>query len=834
MANRFTQLQQAQYIDPYVGPDMDFIKEFTTTKKKEMMDSQAALAEATGFMGAQAGRYTKGVYDEYTKDYQQKLDSLYEQLIQNPMAAAWVAPQIKSLQEKMKTDKRRQLMDRDLELTKAQDKELAVKGISAKFDISKTLKKDAETGEWGELNPELYRYYTDKDLGSKMFDEVGKLKSDLTSALKRRLPYSYIDENGNTVTITEKTKTTIEELTNQRIKAYLESSFRESERNETLMANYINELEQVNATPEEYEFYLRSQDPRAVNWRKSIFNDIANKSLQQAYKREQIEEDIQVSTKQAKNSTTGNDKNPGTSQNDPMVAAEESVGNLGFNDPEGNPIKEPDQIDKSVKKYSQSATKSRNIIFNPTDGILVKDGYNQESTVFNELLNNQNLIVYDHNTKEIRKDLWIGFSEETQQYLEAKHVNADFEFFNILSSSGTNQRSAANLEKFESDLKKASNVESYKPEIIKNARYKSIDNVLEGMFNVWTQGPIFGMGTTNTDSRPFENEKDPDKKIQILEDMYYNRENSEYYQKEKEVTRIALNVNSFDDLVTQTYEAYIANVKEELKGKPEGKIYEVFENWKNRISNVTVNYIAPSKPEDKAKYETALGVLESRLQQGSLTLLDPLTNKKIPTATNNISLYNKEGKLKNGVTLGFFVDPQQGNRILLNLDGERYEIAVEESGMQSIFNQYYADNKEYIDASNQLNQSLQSSYGQDGKFNVGGFTMDGIKQNVDNSGQTYYSYTDPITGEYKTTTNSNNIIKAANDFVSSIQAVNTRINILESQIQAHLKSGKSDEIEGPTKEQNLTTLAKLKGIREQLLSQGKVNPQPGQGNRLRM
>jgi hypothetical protein len=265
------------------------------------------------------------------------------------------------------------------------------------------------------------------------------------------------------------------------------------------------------------------------------------------------------------------------------------------------------------------------------------------------------------------------------------------------------------------ELQEATDVKSYNPQVIKNANLVGQKYIL----NEFTGGvdPVGGFKLF------FNSLKDP------LSSPY-------------KLARI----NHSDDEIKEAILEYDKIVLNELKGKPEGKIYQAFENYKNRISQMTLMGL-----KDDDKVNSMEGQLINNVLGGHISARSLLTGEKLDkgdldeTFTEYIPY--KDGDPSKGVDYSqvqtsIGLHPKYGVVGVMSMNGRSFTIDLKDANIDQIFTDENPHYKQQIQVFQQVADSFKRSGTNEGSFKIGNtqFVFEVESENIGGTNpQFYYS-----------------------------------------------------------------------------------------------
>ena len=747
--NRFDKSQVIQPIDTMAQVPWEFLQGKANSIQKQIDDTFTAKDEAAKLLDFTPGMLTRDTdaYREYVSKYNKELESYVNELSSDSPNLNRISTGLKNFKTRAAIDPIRKIIDQDFLLTQEINKKYAGSQNPYIIDPTQKIKKDSE-GNWMMPDVSQYLVYTDKDLNKKAFDQLSKLHADLNETIKQGTSYDqYITDpvSGNLVkkTITPKTKEQVETLKKGRVEKYLNDLFLNTEQTGEGLYNYMSEAVKA-GNPN----LAKDNTPEAIQFRKNIFNKIVAPSLAMVYEK-RTNQDLTTTTEDVVKNNGGNKSNGSgnnVAEKDNYNILPEQVLSNQFYDSKSSLITSPGQIDQTIKENGKNiSTLEMNIA-----STLIKDlGLNEAE--LNKLKEVKSGIIFDDEnglviTPQAEKKLG-DLAGELQSYYQS-NVTSNKELFKQIQNLNSLETANKNLTGFKKQIEEISGVENYDENLIESAKIEAINKTGAGMFHEWNTNFL----SNTIDSSDFLN-LTGEKKLKALEDMYFNREKSELYNKEKDKVRVSLSSSSFDEMIDNLYNEYQSNIKEGLKGKPEYKVYETLQQYQNRQSRVEVQWLNGDKQKDLQVH------IQQKISENSLELIDPATNKPIrqtdEIATSFLEKTDSGSKFKENVRFGLFVDPEGGYRGMIKVDGKRYEYKLDQADITN-FKDLDDGTKEYYKLINQAYSSLKESFGQDGRINIGGREIS-IKEEVDKSGQSNYIYTTPD-GKKQTTNDISNII----------------------------------------------------------------------------
>jgi hypothetical protein len=253
------------------------------------------------------------------------------------------------------------------------------------------------------------------------------------------------------------------------------------------------------------------------------------------------------------------------------------------------------------------------------------------------------------------------------------------------------------------ELQEATGVKSYNPQVIKNARNKAENTPeLNRLWNQWVS------------ANKFDKSFDP-----VAE-------------------RKQFLIDHKDDINKQ--------IAVELAKKPEGKIYQAFENYKNRISQMTLMGL-----KDDDKVNSMEGQLINNVLGGHISARSLLTGEKLDkgdldeTFTEYIPY--KDGDSSKGVDYSqvqtsIGLHPKYGVVGVMSMNGNSYMIDLKDANIDQIFTDENPHYKQQIQVFQQVADSFKRSGTNEGSFKIGNtqFVFEVESENIggDNP-QFYYS-----------------------------------------------------------------------------------------------
>jgi hypothetical protein len=780
MANRFTQYQQQNYIDPYVAPPIDFMYQEFQQARKANAEAQADMSTTQGLMDLKAGRYGSDLLKEYNQKYNTKIEELTNRLMNNPKDAVWIAPEIKKLQNQMKSDDLRKQIETDYLYTQ----EEAKKAIG---DVPYYFKTHSNWKPGDVVTADAYGIITDKGIDQQLFNNITKFQEDLESTINEGDTITDIGPDGKIVQYKNITKTQVAKLRERRLSKYLDDFFDNTETSESMLFRYRKALDNLNITdPETINYFTKSKNPDAVNWRKNIYNQTVESNKQLAYRKRTVQEEVkEIQSKTNPNAGAGT-KAKTEKQPEELVTYTAQVAAGTFNDFNGGSVRSITQVGKSINHYSDQIIKSAGNI----KELLINEGMS-DGQIQNLLDNIDKIEIDDDNNLYFPDNL---MTEEKKKELENSDRTETKTLAQAISNYKINKLELQNTQGFEDQLKKTFNVDKYNLNTIIKAEEEH-SKILKRAYDniaVRTGDPILGaiMASFATLGEAF-----------LDLDM-------------TKLSHLALDDQEY---LLKAQEDYFNAVKKELKGTNEGKMFEALETFNNRKSQVKITEI----PKDKI--DVALPTIVNKIIDGSIELYNPYTNQTARTAEGSSQediaqiFYDKESKLRKDVTLGYFIDPSQNARGYISVGGKTYEYPLEQYDLTQPAIMPEDNNRtNYDKILRQFNQTNFATKGQDISFNIDNIRVDGIKSKITQEGFVEYSYKDPINNRTMITTDPDKIIQTYVSYYQNIENLNNVINQLET-------SG------------NLSPKAKmyLDNLKRERDKLGKQSPQ-SQGNRLRL
>lgn len=183
---------------------------------------------------------------------------------------------------------------------------------------------------------------------------------------------------------------------------------------------------------------------------------------------------------------------------------------------------------------------------------------------------------------------------------------------------------------------------------------------------------------------------------------------------------IGVDYEEFDELKTEWYDDVIYN---ELKDKPEGKLYKVFENFRNRLSQMSLSQFPDNKETDAAE-QTMVNLIRS----GSGSAKNAITNKaldkgKLDEEFTKILPY-KDGDPAKGVdysqiTTSIGYHPKYGVVGVMSFDGNYFTVSLDDINLDQKFTAEYPDYVTEIRFYQQISDSFKRNRMQDAEFQIG-------------------------------------------------------------------------------------------------------------------
>jgi hypothetical protein len=274
----------------------------------------------------------------------------------------------------------------------------------------------------------------------------------------------------------------------------------------------------------------------------------------------------------------------------------------------------------------------------------------------------------------------------------------------------TNARySLRNRQSLFEELKEATDVKSYNPNIIIEAKKKVLDKI-EGTYTSYLQ-------------------------LTGQDDLLKQYESLSVDKKLEKVSLLPANNKRINEEMTLA-----------LKGTPEGKIYQAFENYKNRISQMTLMGL-----KDDDKVNSMEGQLINNVLGGHISARSLLTGEKLDkgdldeTFTEYIPY--KEGDPSKGVDYSqvqtsIGLHPKYGVVGVMSMNGKSFTIDLKDANIDQIFTDENPHYKQQIQVFQQVADSFKRSGTNEGSFKIGNtqFVFEVESENIggDNP-QFYYS-----------------------------------------------------------------------------------------------
>jgi hypothetical protein len=536
---------------------------------------------------------------------------------------------------------------------------------------------------------ENYRIAADYNVYGTMSSEIQSLKPDIDNIKKGG---AMIGPDGSMQTITDIAKVT--ELKKERITKWFDDSFEKYQQNGQMDNIYIKAAKDA-GNPNLWN------DPQ---FRKNVFSKVAEPLLVNLYKQVDIHREVNNpgTTKPVKpKDNDGKEKT--TIDHVNTTSLNVRVGNA--TDANGNPITSVSVLEKQPKEWEKLQNKNKKII--------------------NEILNDASggqvsftpamaeMLEFKDGALKV-KDSYIGTNTDLTKVnpiLNAANKNADFR--TAMENYYHGKNSQEYYEGFIENLKTQAGVKDYKPEVIEEAENK-------GKEYIKNHFPSGGLGRLATlYKKPVE---------EILNSIISGKdEYLEFVDKE-----------DLDNIILKSKEITENN----LKGKPEGKIHDLFKKYNERMEDSQVRFL----PDAVKEVKQLKSVIEDAMINSPNKFKDFISNNKLNDKQLKKILEeipkNKDGEINwDEVKVGTARDSGDGLVGVLSFKGNFIEFNVSEFGLDKLAEDNdpeFALSKAY----NQIAQTVKTSLGQAGQVNLGSQKIN-FKTQLNNQGKVQYEFLGP-------------------------------------------------------------------------------------------
>jgi hypothetical protein len=679
-----------QPISTFVEAPLDFIQGQMENEQKAIdLGREKALKANEEYLGLRAGMKSQEYLNQFKNQYDSQFNTLTQKMMQDPSQVNTIADQISMLSSNMKQNPLYNAIRDDFE----KSQEFAKKAVGSDkpyYMNNPNQLAMSPDGQYQMSTAQDYGVITDKDLYSKMFDDVSKFKPDVGVDEKGNKIYSF--PNGDGTFTTGRTESELTTVKLSRIEKYLDNMYNTANNDGSMEYNYRHAAE-IAGDPN------KAKDPA---FRKQVFDEYAKPIKQQAYEQIKTTTTIDDGGKSRAANSKGGSGGVNTPTPDAIifnpVTTQARMANYnvaGTSRPISN-MSDFDLSYKNIKRDRGNQAVAMQKLYKKITGIDLPATPEAFSNIFYKqfTLNEDGKITPKVNTPENVK---LASDEEFEKaFLNLKDLNA------------TEQ----NIKAFENRVKEAAGVDKYDNKVLDNAKNKAVDELIA------TDPSI-----KKADLKILK-QMNPDLSDLQIEEMWKNQKTAALDQK-------LLNGKILGNLP---------------KDSKEQKIQSILNSYNDRMEDVELRMLPSS---NKYVLDMSKTMLANIVDDKASKFKDLVSNEEINGAKLLEKIpykvgANNEGELDfDKVQFGYFVDPNEGIKGVMMIQGQgKYEYPVNEGGLQQIIMTLSPEEQTRFSFYNQAVKSSQKNYGK-GKINLGtneapiDFTFEESPSKVDGTKKSY-------------------------------------------------------------------------------------------------
>lgn len=670
------------YVATQVDLPLDFIQGQLETKQKEFDLQNAAIDKAAeNFLKINHGLLTKDAYERVKQQYLPQIEKIRDTL-SSTGNVSMAAPELSKFTMNLAADSEVKKVMQDYEATKMYQQGL-LEGRYTDMDFANLYDAQGnirpQLGKDEAFNPMIYAPAKYMDPVDLLKEDVQKFKASLDDQMTE-----WRDKDGRLIT----DSTTIEELKKERI------------------ANYVRGRQASIINSPQYKAWVN----RTTNWStipmtsqlydERVTNPLLNYAYRQIKRDREVTNPVAAATGVSPGKTSAGPASPENRESNNLLYTSTATGKAEvFKSFDGSQsLENPDEFFNEINNVNKKQAEAFKIITGLTgiNGAITPQNFNTVKDYHNKYyrLNDEGHLI----KKNIRELYTNPTAEQIAIHNNIPEITPELEeAFNLFNNANIYRTGAQRM--WESlGGNKPVNVET-----ITNARQKAYIHAFNNTAGA-SDGVYF---VTNNNYN--------------LTDVYKNALN---YLNSNPKGPLAGSAESFvykyeNGIINKEgyVEKFNENVKSNLKGTPEGEIYQSFENLKNRLAQIEITNLKENDDLEKSLIPSLM------MNKSNVRLM--ATNENVWSTDGGKEFLASVPRDENGnldyksITTGFGLDPENGLVGVVSMNGKIYEFDIDDTNYDQFITQGNPEIRTKIRFYDQVYNSMKRSSNTAGNFTIG-------------------------------------------------------------------------------------------------------------------